>query len=66
MGTAHATMSFVSSLAEPCAAWMTGTYLHFHARRQTVPATFAARGFSQVPGQFDSQCGPDRAGEVTP
>jgi hypothetical protein len=66
MGTAHATLIFVSSMLGPCIAWMAGIHLRFHANRQSVPATFAARGFSQVPGEFDSLRGPDRAGEVKP
>jgi len=65
MGTAHATLSFVSSRPGPCTAWMTGTPLRFHAHRQTVPASFAERGFSRIPGEFNSLSEPDRACEVT-
>jgi hypothetical protein len=54
MGTAHATLIFVSSRLGPCIAWMTGTHLRFHAHRRTAPASFVARGFSQIPGKFDS------------
>jgi hypothetical protein len=54
MGTAHATLSFVSSRPGLCIAWMTGTHLRIHANRQTVPACFTARGFSEIPGEINS------------
>jgi hypothetical protein len=53
MGTAHATLSFESNRPGPCIAWMTGTRLRFHANRQSVPACFAARGFSEIPGEIN-------------
>jgi hypothetical protein len=52
MGTAHATLSFESSRPGPCIAWITGTLLHFHDNRQGVLACFAARGFSEIPGEI--------------
>jgi hypothetical protein len=66
MGTAHATLIFVSSMLGPCIAWMTGTHLRINIRRRTAPATLATRGFSQIPGEFNScsDSDHDRAGEV--
>ena len=66
MGTAHATLIFVSSMLGPCIAWMTGIHLRSHANRQSVPARFAARGFSEIPGESNFCSDPDRAGEVKP
>jgi hypothetical protein len=65
MGTAHATLIFVSSMLGPCLAWMTGTHLRFDTHRRTSPASFAARGFSQIPSESNSLCDPDGADEVT-
>jgi hypothetical protein len=53
MGTAHATLIFVSSMLGPCIAWMTGIHVRPHDDRQSVPATFATRGFSEIPGEIN-------------
>ena len=65
MGTAHATLIFVSSMPGPCIAWMTGTRLRINTRRRTAPAYFVARGFLQIPGEPNSLCDPDRVDEGT-
>jgi len=67
MGTAHATLIFVSSMLGPCIVWMAGTHLRIdthRSHRRTSPASFAARGFSQIPGESNSLCDPDRVDEV--
>jgi hypothetical protein len=53
MGTAHATLRLAASRPGPCIAWKTGTPFRFHAHRQGVPATFATRGFSEIPGEIN-------------
>jgi hypothetical protein len=64
MGTAYATLIFESSMRGPGLAWMTGTHLRIDSHRRTAPASFAARGFSQIPGELNSLCDPERADEV--
>jgi hypothetical protein len=65
MGTAHATLIFVSSMLGPCIAWMTGTHLRINTHRRTAPASFVARGFSQISGEPNSLCDPHGVDEVT-
>jgi hypothetical protein len=65
MGTANATLIFVSSMPGPCLAWMTGTHLRMNTDRRTAPASFVARGFSQIPGEPNFLCDPDGVAEVT-
>jgi hypothetical protein len=65
MGTAHATLRLAASRPGPCIAWMTGTHLRINIRRRIAPTSFVARGFSQIPGEFNSCSDPDRADEVT-
>jgi hypothetical protein len=64
MGTAHTSLIFVSSMLGPCIVWMTGTHLRINSHRRTAPASFAARGFSQIPGEPNSLCDPERVDEV--
>jgi hypothetical protein len=68
MGTARATLNFVSSMPGPCLAWMTGARLRIdthRAHRRPSPASSAARGCSQVPSEFNSLCDPEGVDEVT-
>jgi hypothetical protein len=64
MGTAHATLIFESSMRGPGTARMTGTHMRINSHRRTAPASFAARGFSQIPGEPNSLCDPERVDEV--
>jgi hypothetical protein len=68
MGTARATLNFVSSMLGPCLARMTGARLRIdthRAHRPPSPASFAARGCSQVPSELNSLCDPHGVDEVT-
>jgi hypothetical protein len=50
MGTARATLNFVSSMPGPCLAWMTGTRLRIDTRpahRRPSMASFVARAAAQ-------------------
>jgi hypothetical protein len=61
MGTARATLNFVSSMLGPCLAWMTGARLRIdthRAHRRPSMASFAARGCSQVPSELNPLCDP--------
>jgi hypothetical protein len=52
MGTARATLNFVSNMPGPCLAWMTGTRLRIDthgAHGQPSMASFAARGRPEIP-----------------
>jgi hypothetical protein len=64
MGTARATPIFESTMRGLCIARMTGTHLRINSHRRTAPASFAARGFSQIPGEPNSLSDPERVGEV--
>ena len=65
MGTARATLNFVSSTLGPYLAWMTGTRLRFDTHRRPSMASFAARGCSQIPSELNPLCDADGVDEVT-
>jgi len=65
MGTARATLNFVSSMPGPCVARMTGARLRIDTHRRPSPASPAARGCSQVPSELNSLCDPEGVDEVT-
>jgi hypothetical protein len=61
MGTARATLNFVSSMPGPFLARMTGTRLRIDthgAHGQPSMAYFAARGCSQIPSELNPLCDP--------
>ncbi len=61
MGTARATLNFVSSMPGPCLARMAGTRLRIDthgAHGQPSMASFAARGWSQIPSELNPLCDP--------
>ncbi len=49
MGTAHATLIFVSSLLGPCIAWMVGTELGMSNQRRFARAASSAPGSAVFP-----------------
>jgi hypothetical protein len=62
MGTARATLNFVSSMPGPCLARMTGTRLRIDthgAHGKPSMASFTARGCSQIPSELNPLCDPD-------
>jgi hypothetical protein len=65
MGTAHATLIFVSGMPGPCIALNAWNLPPHQYRRRTAPASFVARGFSQIPGEPNSLCDPDGVDEGT-
>lgn len=68
MGTARATLNFVSNVPGSCLAWMTGTRLRIDthgAHGQRSMASFAARGSSQIPSELNPLCDADGVDEVT-
>lgn len=61
MGTARATLNFVSSTPGPYLAWMTGTRLRIDthgAHGQPSMASFAARGCSEIPSELNPRATP--------